>query len=127
MKKITFFLSIHKKVNLSGCRYDRILWYGKGVTQLSYFRSESKFSDHRPVSALFSTQVEVEKSTNPKVVSLQTILLAIQLPKATVSFSNSLRISVHHISTFSLRLLKRCNSGLDNKKKIINAGTEQPC
>ncbi|XP_031110126.1 type IV inositol polyphosphate 5-phosphatase 7-like isoform X1 [Ipomoea triloba] len=37
---------------------DRILWYGKGIHQLSYFRSESKFSDHRPVSALFSTQVE---------------------------------------------------------------------
>lgn len=39
---------------------DRILWYGKGARQLSYFRSESKFSDHRPVSALFSTQVEVK-------------------------------------------------------------------
>ncbi|PRQ53733.1 putative phosphoric monoester hydrolase [Rosa chinensis] len=62
---------------------DRILWYGKGVTQLSYFRSESKFSDHRPVSALFSTQVEVEKSTNPRMVSLQTILPTITLPKAT--------------------------------------------
>ncbi|KAL3526469.1 hypothetical protein ACH5RR_011125 [Cinchona calisaya] len=39
---------------------DRILWYGKGVKQLSYFRSESKFSDHRPVSAIFSTQIEVK-------------------------------------------------------------------
>ncbi|KAG2710321.1 hypothetical protein I3760_04G021000 [Carya illinoinensis] len=37
---------------------DRILWYGRGIKQLSYFRSESKFSDHRPVSALFSTQVK---------------------------------------------------------------------
>ncbi|GFP79300.1 type i inositol 1 4 5-trisphosphate 5-phosphatase cvp2, partial [Phtheirospermum japonicum] len=42
---------------------DRILWYGEGVRQLSYFRSESKFSDHRPVSALFSTQI-VEKNAN---------------------------------------------------------------
>ncbi|XP_052188170.1 type IV inositol polyphosphate 5-phosphatase 7-like isoform X2 [Diospyros lotus] len=44
---------------------DRILWYGKGVRQLSYFRSESKFSDHRPVSGLFSTRIEVLKSRNP--------------------------------------------------------------
>ncbi|XP_073057760.1 type I inositol polyphosphate 5-phosphatase 8-like isoform X2 [Primulina eburnea] len=42
---------------------DRILWYGEGVRQLSYFRSESKFSDHRPVSALFSTKIQV-KSDN---------------------------------------------------------------
>lgn len=53
---------------------DRILWYGKGVNQLSYFRSESKFSDHRPVSALFSTQVEVVDSTNPRALALSTIL-----------------------------------------------------
>ncbi|XP_057447544.1 type IV inositol polyphosphate 5-phosphatase 7-like isoform X2 [Lotus japonicus] len=43
---------------------DRILWYGKGVEQLQYIRSESKFSDHRPVSALFSTQIEVKSSSN---------------------------------------------------------------
>ncbi|KAM7508085.1 hypothetical protein LguiA_018538 [Lonicera macranthoides] len=49
---------------------DRILWYGKGVKQLSYVRSESKFSDHRPVSALFSTQIEVFKLANPRVVPL---------------------------------------------------------
>lgn len=52
---------------------DRILWYGKDVKQLSYFRSESKFSDHRPVSALFSTQIEVVKFNNTRVVGLQTI------------------------------------------------------
>ncbi|KAL3833182.1 hypothetical protein ACJIZ3_007918 [Penstemon smallii] len=45
---------------------DRILWYGKGVKQLSYFRSESKFSDHRPVSALFSIRMEVVKSANTR-------------------------------------------------------------
>ncbi|KAF6150105.1 hypothetical protein GIB67_035715 [Kingdonia uniflora] len=49
---------------------DRILWYGKGMEQLSYYRSESKFSDHRPVSALFSTQIEFVKSTSPKVATL---------------------------------------------------------
>ncbi|KAF8010922.1 hypothetical protein BT93_J1530 [Corymbia citriodora subsp. variegata] len=51
---------------------DRILWYGKGVRQISYFRSESKFSDHRPVSALFATQIEVAKS-NPIVAPLPAI------------------------------------------------------
>lgn len=84
-EKTSFFLSIHKLDTLINCRCDRILWYGKGVTQLSYFRSESKFSDHRPVSALFSTQVEVEKTINPRMVSPRTILPNITLPKATVS------------------------------------------
>lgn len=46
---------------------DRILWNGKGVKQLSYFRSESKFSDHRPVSALFTTQIEVITSNSSRV------------------------------------------------------------
>ncbi|KAK6913178.1 Endonuclease/exonuclease/phosphatase [Dillenia turbinata] len=53
---------------------DRILWYGKGVRQLSYFRGESRFSDHRPVSALFSTHIEVTKSINPRIIQLRTIL-----------------------------------------------------
>ncbi|XP_016438993.1 type I inositol polyphosphate 5-phosphatase 8 isoform X2 [Nicotiana tabacum] len=48
---------------------DRILWYGKGVKQLSYFRSESKFSDHRPVSALFSIHVEDQKCARSGLVS----------------------------------------------------------
>ncbi|GLJ15984.1 hypothetical protein SUGI_0264610 [Cryptomeria japonica] len=34
---------------------DRILWYGKGMKQLSYERAESTFSDHRPVSAIFTS------------------------------------------------------------------------
>ncbi|KAK7316385.1 hypothetical protein VNO77_35389 [Canavalia gladiata] len=51
---------------------DRILWYGKGVEQLHYLRSESKFSDHRPVSALFSTQIEI-KSSSKGLVELQDI------------------------------------------------------
>ncbi|KAJ8567013.1 hypothetical protein K7X08_019221 [Anisodus acutangulus] len=47
---------------------DRILWYGKGVKQLSYFRSEIKFSDHRPVSALFSVLVEDQKRAHSSLV-----------------------------------------------------------
>ncbi|KDP45431.1 hypothetical protein JCGZ_09680 [Jatropha curcas] len=60
---------------------DRILWYGKGVKQLSYFRSESKFSDHRPVSALFSIPVEVANRrmhSSRKVVPMQTVLPTIR-------------------------------------------------
>ncbi|KAK3001126.1 hypothetical protein RJ639_022201, partial [Escallonia herrerae] len=53
---------------------DRILWYGKGVKQHSYFRGESKFSDHRPVSALFSTHVEVVKSAKARVAPLPPII-----------------------------------------------------
>lgn len=37
---------------------DRILWNGRGLTQLSYVRGESRFSDHRPVYSLFIAEVE---------------------------------------------------------------------
>ncbi|XP_047335110.1 type I inositol polyphosphate 5-phosphatase 5 [Impatiens glandulifera] len=38
---------------------DRILWKGGGVEQLSYVRGESRFSDHRPVCAVFGVEVEI--------------------------------------------------------------------
>ncbi|XP_022639108.1 type I inositol polyphosphate 5-phosphatase 2 isoform X2 [Vigna radiata var. radiata] len=38
---------------------DRILWLGKGIKQLEYKRTENKLSDHRPVSSIFSIDVEV--------------------------------------------------------------------
>ncbi|XP_020093212.1 type I inositol polyphosphate 5-phosphatase 4-like isoform X1 [Ananas comosus] len=38
---------------------DRILWYGRGLNQLSYVRGESRFSDHRPVYSTFSAEVEM--------------------------------------------------------------------
>eukprot|EP01018_Ginkgo_biloba_P002043 Gb_02287 [translate_table: standard] len=38
---------------------DRILWYGKGLKQLSYERGECRLSDHRPVTAIFLADVEV--------------------------------------------------------------------
>ncbi|KAM0864261.1 hypothetical protein ACQ4PT_044056 [Festuca glaucescens] len=37
---------------------DRILWHGDGIAQLSYFRGESKFSDHRPVCGSFNVVVD---------------------------------------------------------------------
>lgn len=38
---------------------DRILWFGRGIKQLSYKRAEIRLSDHRPVSSEFVLEVEV--------------------------------------------------------------------
>ncbi|XP_020080352.1 type I inositol polyphosphate 5-phosphatase 5-like [Ananas comosus] len=38
---------------------DRILWYGNSIEQLQYIRGESRFSDHRPVCAVFMIQVDM--------------------------------------------------------------------
>ncbi|PRQ48832.1 putative inositol-polyphosphate 5-phosphatase [Rosa chinensis] len=43
---------------------DRILWRGEGFEQLSYIRGESRFSDHRPVCAVFSVEVNLLRSKN---------------------------------------------------------------
>lgn len=40
-------------------RCDRILWHGNGMEQVSYTRGESRFSDHRPVCAIFLSGVEL--------------------------------------------------------------------
>ncbi|BFI05503.1 hypothetical protein MPTK1_1g23560 [Marchantia polymorpha subsp. ruderalis] len=37
---------------------DRILYLGKALRELSYIRTESRLSDHRPVSAVFVAEVE---------------------------------------------------------------------
>ncbi|KAG1327640.1 type I inositol polyphosphate 5-phosphatase 10-like [Cocos nucifera] len=49
--------SKEKRRNPAWC--DRILWHGDGIVQLSYVRGESKFSDHRPVCAVFIVEVGV--------------------------------------------------------------------
>ncbi|KAL3527772.1 hypothetical protein ACH5RR_012428 [Cinchona calisaya] len=41
---------------------DRILWRGNGIEQLSYIRGESRFSDHRPVCAVFAVEVEMKNA-----------------------------------------------------------------
>ncbi|KAL5161400.1 Type IV inositol polyphosphate 5-phosphatase 9 [Glycine soja] len=38
---------------------DRIIWFGKGMKQIQYNRSESKLSDHRPVRAMFTADIRV--------------------------------------------------------------------
>ncbi|OEL31424.1 Type I inositol polyphosphate 5-phosphatase 8, partial [Dichanthelium oligosanthes] len=40
---------------------DRILWRGEGMDQHWYARGESRFSDHRPVSSLFSARLHPGK------------------------------------------------------------------
>ena len=47
------------------CRCDRILWRGEGVDQHWYARGESRFSDHRPVSCLFSARLHADGSKQP--------------------------------------------------------------
>ncbi|KAJ8754071.1 hypothetical protein K2173_001969 [Erythroxylum novogranatense] len=45
---------------------DRILWKGEGLKQMWYDRGESKFSDHRPVSSVFSVQVDIVNKKKPR-------------------------------------------------------------
>ncbi|XP_022848677.1 type I inositol polyphosphate 5-phosphatase 5-like [Olea europaea var. sylvestris] len=45
---------------------DRILWRGNGIEQLSYIRGESRFSDHRPVCAVFAVEVEMKNKNASK-------------------------------------------------------------
>ncbi|XP_024988753.1 type IV inositol polyphosphate 5-phosphatase 9 [Cynara cardunculus var. scolymus] len=40
---------------------DRIIWTGEGLKQLLYTRSEIRLSDHRPVKAMFCTEVKVSR------------------------------------------------------------------
>lgn len=63
LKKLCFFLRSVIVWIWNVCRCDRILWKGEGIEQLSYIRGESRFSDHRPVCAIFAVEVDV-KSLN---------------------------------------------------------------
>uniref|UniRef100_A0A1D1Z1F3 Type I inositol 1,4,5-trisphosphate 5-phosphatase CVP2 n=1 Tax=Anthurium amnicola TaxID=1678845 RepID=A0A1D1Z1F3_9ARAE len=45
---------------------DRILWHGDGIEQLSYIRGESRFSDHRPVCAIFSVEASMSNCSSRK-------------------------------------------------------------
>ncbi|KAJ0979484.1 hypothetical protein J5N97_014958 [Dioscorea zingiberensis] len=52
---VTTAKSREKRRNPAWC--DRILWRGEGMKQMWYVRGETRFSDHRPVSSLFSVQL----------------------------------------------------------------------
>lgn len=49
----------HLLICIAFWRCDRILWYGRGLTQLCYVRGESRFSDHRPVYSIFTAEVQI--------------------------------------------------------------------
>ncbi|KAK3019633.1 hypothetical protein RJ639_004995, partial [Escallonia herrerae] len=41
---------------------DRVIWSGEGMKQHLYTRGESRLSDHRPVKAIFTTEVRVSRT-----------------------------------------------------------------
>ncbi|CAM8924548.1 unnamed protein product [Rhodiola kirilowii] len=52
---------------------DRILWHGKGIHQRTYIRGENQFSDHRPVCATFSVDVEIiERDSSRRLMGYST-------------------------------------------------------
>ncbi|KAL5079413.1 hypothetical protein RYX36_007834 [Vicia faba] len=51
---------IKKKRSPAWC--DRIIWFGKGMNQIEYNRSESNVSDHRPVRAVFTADIKVAET-----------------------------------------------------------------
>ncbi|TXG63685.1 hypothetical protein EZV62_010679 [Acer yangbiense] len=58
---------------------DRILWYGRGLNQLSYVRGESRFSDHRPVYSMFLAEVEsVNRSRIKKSMSCSSARIEVE-------------------------------------------------
>lgn len=60
-------------------RCDRILWYGRGLHQLSYVRGESRFSDHRPVYSIFLAEVEsVNRSRIKKSMSCSSARIEVE-------------------------------------------------
>uniref|UniRef100_A0A7C9CQZ8 Inositol polyphosphate-related phosphatase domain-containing protein n=1 Tax=Opuntia streptacantha TaxID=393608 RepID=A0A7C9CQZ8_OPUST len=54
----TYAVADQKEKQRTPAWCDRILWYGRGLQQLSYVRGESRFSDHRPVYSVFLAEVE---------------------------------------------------------------------
>nr|XP_019705999.1 type I inositol polyphosphate 5-phosphatase 10 [Elaeis guineensis] len=57
---------------------DRILWHGDGIVQLSYIRGESRFSDHRPVCAVFRVEVGMLNSSLSKRLSTPNMKVGVE-------------------------------------------------
>ncbi|XP_026661193.2 type I inositol polyphosphate 5-phosphatase 10-like isoform X3 [Phoenix dactylifera] len=68
---------------------DRILWHGDGLVQLSYIRGESRFSDHRPVCAVFRVEVGMPDSSLKKGLSVPNMKVGVEelLPPSNSFFS----------------------------------------
>lgn len=60
-QKNIVFLKLHCEKH---GRCDRILWKGEGLKQSCYVRGESKFSDHRPVYSVFSSQLNLKNKNS---------------------------------------------------------------
>ncbi|KAK1390139.1 type IV inositol polyphosphate 5-phosphatase 9 [Heracleum sosnowskyi] len=69
---------------------DRILWYGEGLKQHLYTRSESMLSDHRPVKAIFSCEINVLQT----VGGHRSFFFSERFEKKITS--SSLEISIQH-------------------------------
>ncbi|KAL3502123.1 hypothetical protein ACH5RR_036572 [Cinchona calisaya] len=61
---------------------DRIIWFGDGLKQQLYGRGESKLSDHRPVKAIFSTEVRLSRNLR----EFQSFFLSERFDQITDSF-----------------------------------------
>ncbi|KAJ6312841.1 hypothetical protein OIU77_014382 [Salix suchowensis] len=61
---------------------DRIIWYGEGLQQRLYTRGESNLSDHRPVKAIFTAQVQVPSTFK----RLQKLFLSERFDQAATRF-----------------------------------------
>ncbi|PWA37989.1 type IV inositol polyphosphate 5-phosphatase 7 [Artemisia annua] len=68
----------HKDKRRTPAWCDRILWYGRGLHQLSYVRGESRFSDHRPVYSLFWAEVELVHSRFRRTMSCSSSMIEVE-------------------------------------------------
>ncbi|XP_059072764.1 type I inositol polyphosphate 5-phosphatase 2 isoform X1 [Cryptomeria japonica] len=66
---------------------DRILWFGKGLKQVSYEKQDFRLSDHRPVKAIYLAEVEVLSNHKMK----KTLGLSTKVPE----MSNILTVNRH--------------------------------
>ncbi|XP_043693664.1 type I inositol polyphosphate 5-phosphatase 10-like isoform X2 [Telopea speciosissima] len=86
---------------------DRILWHGNGIQQLSYIRGESRFSDHRPVCAVFEVQVAVVDGKSKKEVSGSDITIEIEglLPPTPARYLHNQYVSSCTNSSYTIYIV----------------------
>ncbi|XP_031261882.1 type IV inositol polyphosphate 5-phosphatase 9-like [Pistacia vera] len=65
---------------------DRIIWNGRGLKQHLYARGETKLSDHRPVKAVFSAEVEILRTLK----GIQSFFMSERFDRITTHFEISL-------------------------------------
>ncbi|KAK2986654.1 hypothetical protein RJ640_010110, partial [Escallonia rubra] len=70
---------------------DRVIWSGEGMKQHSYTRGESRLSDHRPVKAIFTTEVRVSRTQR----GFQSFFLSERFDRITGRFEMPLQEGVY--------------------------------